>query len=82
MDHQIAKWPIKKVFTSTSGNVHNKTEEDTSDLKLEQNNIFYKLRDKNYRQQNSYERFFDWSNQHFKKKNYKEKLTHLIIKGK
>ena len=55
MDHQIAnkKRPTKKVFTSTSGNVHNKTEEDTSDFKLEQNDIFYKSRDKNYRQQNS-----------------------------
>ena len=55
MDHQIAKKkrPTKKVFTSTSCNVNNKTEEDTSDFKLEQNDIFYKSRDKNYRQQNS-----------------------------
>ena len=59
MDHQIAKRPIKRVFTSTSGNIHNKTEEDTSDFKLEQNDIFYKSRDKIYRQQNSYGELFD-----------------------
>ena len=79
MDHQIAKWPIKKVFTSTSGNVHNKTEEDTSDLKLVQNNIFYKLRDKNYRAMK--DSLIEITNI-LKRKITIEKLTHLIIKGK
>ena len=81
MDHQIAKRPIKKVFTSTSGNVYNKTE-NTNDFKLEQHDIIYKSRDMNDRQQNSYGGFFDWNNQHFKNKNYNRKTNPLNNKGK
>ena len=41
MDYQIMKDQLKKVFTSTSTNVDNKTDIDKIDVKLEENEVFY-----------------------------------------
>ena len=45
---------MKKVFISTSTNVDKETEVDKTDVKPEENEVFFTLRGKNYRQQNSY----------------------------
>ena len=41
MDYQIMKDQLKKVFTSTSTNVDNKTDIDKIDIKSEENEVFY-----------------------------------------
>ena len=51
MDYQIMDDQPKKIFTSTSTNVHNKTEAGKTDVQPEENNAFYKSRGKDYRQQ-------------------------------
>lgn len=51
MDYQIMDDQLKKIFTSTSTNVHNKTEAGKTDVQPEENNAFYKSRGKDYRQQ-------------------------------
>ena len=51
MDYQIMDDQLKKIFTSTSTNFRNKTEADKTDVKPEENNVFYKSRGKDYRQQ-------------------------------
>ena len=48
MDYQIMKDQLKKVFTSTSTNVHNKTNIDKIDVKLEENEVFYTYKKTNY----------------------------------
>ena len=61
VDYQITKEQLKKVFTSTLTNVHDKTEVDKIDVKPEEN--FYTSRGKNYRQQISYKGSFKRNNQ-------------------
>lgn len=51
MDYQIMDDQLKKIFASTSTNVHNKTEAGKTDVQPEENNAFYKSRGKDYRQQ-------------------------------
>ena len=80
MDYQIMKDRLKKVFTSTSTNVYNKTDVDKIDVKSEENEVFYTSRNKNYRQQNSFRGSFSRNNQNFKNKNYNKKMNRL--KGK
>ena len=70
MDYQIMKDQLKKVFTSTSTNVDNKTGIDKTDVKSEENEVFYTSRNKYYRQQNSYRGSFTINNQNFKNKNH------------
>ena len=82
MDYQIMKDQLKKVFTSTSTNVDNKTEIDKTDVKSEENEVFYTSKNMNYRQHNSFRGSFSRNNQNFKNKNYNKKMNHLIIKGK
>ena len=41
IDYQIMKDQLKKVFTSTSTNVDNKTDADKTDVKSEENEVFY-----------------------------------------
>ena len=73
MDYQIMKDQLEKVFTSTSTNVNNKTDVDKTDVKLEENEVFYTSRNKNYRRKNSYSGSLIRNNQNFKNKNYNKK---------
>ena len=50
MDYQIMKDQLKKVFTCTSTNVDNKTGVDKTNVKSEENEVFYTSRNKYYRQ--------------------------------
>ena len=80
MDYQIMKDQLKKVFTSTSANVDNKTEVDKTDAKPK-TEVFYTSRNKNYRPQNSYGGSFNRNIQYFKNKNYNKKMNPLNKKG-
>ena len=80
MDYQIMKDQLKKVFTSTSANVDNKTEVDKTDAKPE-TEVYYTSRNKNYRQQNSYGGSFNRNIQYFKNKNYNKEMNPLNNKG-
>ena len=80
MDYQIMKDQLKKVFTSTSTNVDNKTDMNKIDVKSEENEVFYTSKNKNYRQR-SYRRPFNRNNQNFKNKNYNKKTNPLNNKG-
>ena len=81
MDYQIMKDQLKKVFTSASTNVDNKTDIDKIDIKSEENEVFYKSKNKNYRQHNRYGGSFSRNNQNFKNKNYNKKMNALNNKG-
>ena len=61
---------LKKVFTCTSTNVDNKTGVDKTNVKSEENEVFYTSRNKYYRQQNIYRGSFSINNQNFKNKNH------------
>ena len=54
MDYQIMKDQLKKVFSSNSTNIDNKTDIDKIDVKSQENEVFYTAKNKNYRQHNSY----------------------------
>ena len=82
IDYQIIKDQLKNVFISTSTNVDKKTEVDKTDVKPEENEVFFTSRGKNYRQQNSYS---GNQNRNRNKQNLKTNITikkwkHLIIK--
>ena len=84
IDYQIIKDQLKKVFISTSTNVDKETEVDKTDVKPEENEVFFTSRGKNYRQQNSYS---GNQNRNRNKQNLKtnitiKKWTHLIMKKK
>ena len=81
MDYQIVKDQLKKVFTNTSTNVDNKTDVEKIDVTSEEDEVFYKSRNKKYRQQNSYRGSFKRNNQNFKNKNYNKKMNQLNNKG-
>ena len=74
-DYQITKDQLKKFFTSSSCNVHNKIEEDITDVKPDENDVFYTSRCKNYRQQNSYRGSINRNNHNFKNKNCNRKTN-------
>ena len=67
------KGQIKKVSTSTSTNVDNKTDVNKIDINSEENEVFYTSRNRNYIQQSSYRRSFSKDNENFKNKNYSKK---------
>ena len=81
IDYQIIKDQLKNVFISTSTNVDKKAEVDKTDVKPEENEVFFTSRGKNYRQQNSYS---GNQNRNRNKQNLKTNITikkwnHLII---
>ena len=80
MGYQVMKDQLKKVFTSTSTNVDNKTDMNKIDVKSEENEVFYTSKNKNYRQ-HSYRGSFNGNNQNFKNKNYNKKMNPLNNKG-
>ena len=81
MDYQIMKDQLKKFFNSASTNVDDKTDIDKIDVRSKENEVFYKSKNKNYRQYNSYGGSFSRNNQNFKNKNYNKKMNPLNIKG-
>ena len=81
MDYQIMKDQLKKFFNSASTNVDNKTDIDKIDVRSEENEVFYKSKNKNYRQHNSYGASFSRNNQNLKNKNYNKKMNPLNNKG-
>ena len=67
------KGQIKKVSTSTSTNVDNKTDVNKIDINSEENEVFYTSRNRNYIQESSYRGSFSKDNENFKNKNYSKK---------
>ena len=68
---------LKKVFTSTTTNIDNKTDIDKTDVKSKKNKVFYTSKIKNYRQHNNFKGSFNRNNQNFKNKNYNKKINPL-----
>ena len=77
MDYQIMKDQLKKVFTSTTTNIDNKTDIDKTDVKSKKNKVFYTSKIENYRQHNNFKGSFNRNNQNFKNKNYNKKINPL-----
>ena len=48
MDYQIMKNQLRKIFAITSTNIDNKADIDKIDVKLEENEVFYTSKKKNY----------------------------------
>ena len=81
MDYQIMKNQFRKIFAITSTNIDNKADIDKIDVKLEENDVFYTSKNKNYRQHNSFRGSFSRNKKNFENRNYNKKMNSLNNKG-